>query len=288
MFVGKKASDVKVLALYRNGKRTALNIDFPVVENRPSETKPHRVLLVPPLPLSNIPEDIDSVVLENLDGMMNAMEIDVCFRRSSVCLTPIKCSLSPKGYVANVRKGGNISVSSEYYERRRIPCGVLTVSDKGSRGEREDVSGPALVSRCRDDGFEVVRYDIVPDEVTLIQNAVQRWIREGVLLILTTGGTGLSRRDVTPEALRSISDLEVPGIGETMRRQSLHFTPMAALSRSGAFVSENCLIIALPGSERGAVQSYEVISATIRHAVEIRNGWTDECGARMNVRCRKR
>lgn len=287
MFVGKKASDVKVLALYRNGKRTALNIDFPVVENRPSETKPHRVLLVPPLPLSNIPEDIDSVVLENLDGMMNAMEIDVCFRRSSVCLTPIKCSLSPKGYVANVRKGGNISVSSEYYERRRIPCGVLTVSDKGSRGERHDTSGPALVSRCREDGFEVVRYEVVPDEVEVIQSAVRRWIREGVLLIVTTGGTGLSRRDVTPEALRSLSTVEVPGIGEMIRSQSLQYTPMAALSRCGGFVSESCLIIALPGSERGAVQSYEIISATLRHAVEIRNGWAEECGSTVNAASRK-
>ncbi len=118
---------------------------------------------------------------------MNILDMDICFEHSSVCLTTAERSSFPDGYVARIKKGGILSVSSECYGRKRISCGVLTVSDKGSRGEREDTSGPALVSKCRDDGFDVVRYEIVADEVTLIGNVVRRWIQEGVLLVLTTG-----------------------------------------------------------------------------------------------------
>lgn len=287
MFLGKKACDVKVLALYGKGRRNAIKMNFPDIEGRPSKTNAHRVFLAPPVPISEIPEDIDCIVLENLGEMMNVLETDICFKRSSVCLTITECSSCPQGYFAYVLKGGSIFVSGEYCGRKRFPCGVLTVSDKGSRGEREDSSGPALISRCRSDGFEVVRHEIVPDDAAVIQSTVRHWIEDGVVLIVTTGGTGLSRRDVTPEALRSLSAVEVPGIGETIRSQSLQYTPMAILSRCGGFVSENCLIIALPGSERGAVQSYEIISATLRHAVEIRNGWAGECGSIVNVANRK-
>ena len=287
MFFGKKAYDVRVLALYANRRRDVLRMEFPEINVQPSNAKTHRVLLVPPVPLSDIPKDIDCIVLENLASMTNVLETDICFKRSSVCLISTDRSSSPQGYLAKVQKGGSVFVSGEYFERKRIHCGVLTVSDKGSRGEREDASGPSLVSKCRDDGFEVLRYEIVPDEVAVIRSTVRRWIGEGISLILTTGGTGLSPRDVTPEALRSISSIEVPGIGETIRRQSLQYTPMAILSRCGGFVSENCLIIALPGSERGAVQSYEIISTTLRHAVEIRNDWAGECGSIKNIANRK-
>jgi molybdenum cofactor synthesis domain-containing protein len=287
MFLGKKACEVKILALYGYGRRAVVKMDFAKIEEPHSKTKAKRVLLVAPVPISDIPEDVECIVLENPGGMMNVPEADICFRHSSVCLTTTERSSSPQGYFADVLKSGSIYVSGAYYARKRVPCGVLTVSDKGSRGERHDTSGPALVSRCREDGFEVVRYEVVPDEVEVIQSAVRRWIREGVLLIVTTGGTGLSRRDVTPEALRSLSTVEVPGIGEMIRSQSLQYTPMAALSRCGGFVSESCLIIALPGSERGAVQSYEIISATLRHAVEIRNGWAEECGSTVNAASRK-
>lgn len=160
---------------------------------------------------------------------------------------------------------------------RVIRAGVLTVSDKGARGEREDTSGPALCDLLTARGVQVVCRDIVPDEAGAISGRIREWIeKENLQLVLTTGGTGLSPRDVTPDALLKMADRVVPGIGELMRAASLKHTPNAPLSRGIAVTAGGCLIVALPGSRRGATQCFEAICPSLRHAVEILNGWSGE------------
>jgi len=152
-----------------------------------------------------------------------------------------------------------------------IRAAVLTISDKGSEGERIDTAGPALQGLLKAAGAEVVHTAIVPDEVGAISDMVKRWAVE-MHLILTTGGTGLSMRDVTPEALTGIADRTVPGFGELMRAESLKHTPNAPLSRGLAVTCGKCLVVALPGSERGARQCFAAIQPALRHAVDILNG----------------
>jgi molybdenum cofactor synthesis domain-containing protein len=157
-------------------------------------------------------------------------------------------------------------------EKSVIRAAVLTVSDRGSRGEREDTAGPALRGLLEAlEGVEVVERDIVPDERETIAARLRQWA-PSVDLILTTGGTGLSDRDVTPEALSEVADRVVPGLGELMRAESLKHTPNAPLSRALAVTLGRCLIAALPGSERGARQCFEAIRPSLRHAVDTLQG----------------
>lgn len=155
---------------------------------------------------------------------------------------------------------------------------VLTVSDKGSRGERVDTAGPELERLAFLQGCVTEERKIVPDDPDAIREAVCAWAAKGINLILTTGGTGLSPRDNTPEALLSIADKFVPGFGEMMRMQTLKYTPRAFLTRSLAVVRGASLIIAFPGSRRGASQCFEAVSGGLRHAVEILIGASSECG----------
>lgn len=158
-----------------------------------------------------------------------------------------------------------------------VRAGVLTVSDKGARGEREDTAGPALRDLLKAWGADVVCRDVVPDESDAILGRIREWTdSENLQLILTTGGTGLSPRDVTPGALLRIADRTVPGIGELMRAESLKHTPNAPLSRGLAVTVGGCLIVALPGSKRGAEQCFEAILPSLRHAVDILNSWSHE------------
>ena len=151
--------------------------------------------------------------------------------------------------------------------------GILTISDKGSRGERQDVSGQAIRdSLSLVDSF-VAKYEVVPDERDVIANKLASWADEGsVDIILTTGGTGLSQRDVTPEATMSILDKVVPGFTEAMRAKTFGLTPMAMLSRAVAGIRGKCLIINLPGSPEAVRQCLGVILPVIPHAVEIIRG----------------
>lgn len=156
--------------------------------------------------------------------------------------------------------------------------GILTVSDKGSRGERADISGPVIrdivssVLECRVD-----EYEIIPDEKDLIANKLAEWSDEGkVDVIFTTGGTGLAARDVTPEATLAVIDKEVPGIPEAVRAGTLSKAPMAMLSRSVAGVRKNTLIINMPGSPKAVKEYLEVIVPVISHAVEIIRGIVTE------------
>ncbi len=159
-----------------------------------------------------------------------------------------------------------------------MKVGILTVSDKGARGEREDRSGPAVRELVESAGGEVVRAALVPDEPEAIRDVLVAWSEEAVELILTTGGTGFSPRDRTPEATKAVLDREAPGIAEAMRRAGAESTPTAILSRAVAGIRKASLIINLPGSERGARESLAAVLPVLVHGVEILSGAVSECG----------
>ncbi len=151
-----------------------------------------------------------------------------------------------------------------------IRVGVLTVSDRSWNGVRDDLSGPALVKLIEDTGWEVSLKSIVPDEIKLIQETLVAWCDEVNLdVILTTGGTGFSPRDVTPEATTGILDRLAPGLVEAMRASSLKVTPHAMLSRAVAGTRGSSVIINLPGSPKAAVENLQAIIGVLPHAVQL-------------------
>jgi len=158
-----------------------------------------------------------------------------------------------------------------------LNVGILTISDKGSYGQRHDESGEVIRDSLSPSDSHVIKYEIIPDEVDIISRKLAEWADEGQLdIIITTGGTGLSQRDVTPEATLSIVDKVVPGFAEAMRVKTLNTTPMAMLSRATAGVRGQCLIINLPGSPKAVGECLEVILPAIPHAVEIIKGEVTE------------
>ena len=158
-------------------------------------------------------------------------------------------------------------------------AGILTISDKGSRGERQDESGEAIREIISHIDVSIVNYDIIPDEKELIVQKLVKWADEDNLdMIVTTGGTGLSPRDVTPEATLAVVDKIVPGFAEAMRAESLKNTPMAMLSRAVVGTRGKCLIINLPGSPKAVRECLEVILPALPHAVETLKGQAGECG----------
>ena len=151
--------------------------------------------------------------------------------------------------------------------------GILTISDKGWRGERQDVSSQAIRESLSLVESYVVKYEVVPDEKDVIADKLASWADEGdVDVIITTGGTGLSQRDVTPEATLSIVDKVVPGFAEAMRAKTFSLTPMAMLSRAVAGIRGKCLIINLPGSPEAVWECLSIVLPVIPHAVEIIKG----------------
>ncbi|HEX5368483.1 MAG TPA: MogA/MoaB family molybdenum cofactor biosynthesis protein [Dehalococcoidia bacterium] len=154
-----------------------------------------------------------------------------------------------------------------------IRAGVLTVSDKGSRGERVDTAGPAVAAMLREAGMEVVETAVIADIRWEIAPLLKRWADEvQIELILTTGGTGLSPRDVTPEATLDVAERQVPGIAEVMREEGRKSTHLAALSRAVVVTRGHSLIVNLPGSERGARESLQAVLELLPHAVELLQG----------------
>jgi molybdenum cofactor biosynthesis protein B len=151
---------------------------------------------------------------------------------------------------------------------------VVTISDGAFHGKREDKSGPALVGLLSRADFEVDDPQVVPDEVERITEAVMTAVARGVDLVVTTGGTGLGPRDVTPQALSSLIDYEVPGLGEAMRRAGAGSTPMAIISRSMAGVRGRTMIISVPGSTNGATESLEAVMPVVAHAIQLLQGDT--------------
>ena len=148
--------------------------------------------------------------------------------------------------------------------------GVITVSDRSSRGEREDSSGPALTRLIQAEGWSIAKQEIIPDDESAIRETLIEWADSNDLdVILTTGGTGFSPRDVTPEATRAIIDREAPGLAEAMRAESLKITPHAMLSRIVTGIRKKTLIVNLPGSPKGAVENLQVILPVLPHAIQL-------------------
>lgn len=155
---------------------------------------------------------------------------------------------------------------------------VITMSDKGSRGERDDTSGAALKELLTGKGYKLCHYSIVPDIVDNIVSAVTSAIADDQAdLVLTTGGTGVSPTDVTPEAMNHLFDKELPGIAEAMRAASLLITPRAVLSRGRAGIRNRSLIINLPGSKKAALENIAVVMPALDHAIEKIKGSTKDC-----------
>lgn len=151
----------------------------------------------------------------------------------------------------------------------QINVGIITISDRASRGLYDDLGGPALKAAAQDYGWKLVAEALVADEKRDIQRAIREQITQGCHLVLTTGGTGVAVRDVTPEAVREIALRELPGFGEVMRAESLKITPNAILSRNLAVVVDKSLVICLPGKPSGAVECLRFVARAIPHCVEV-------------------
>jgi molybdopterin adenylyltransferase len=151
----------------------------------------------------------------------------------------------------------------------QIQAGIITISDRASRGLYDDLGGPALKKAAIGYGWSIAAETLVPDEKTDIQRAIREQINKGCQLVLTTGGTGVALRDVTPEAVREIATRELPGFGEMMRMESMKITPNAILSRNLAVVVEKTLVICLPGKPSGAVECLGFVVRAIAHCVEV-------------------
>lgn len=151
-----------------------------------------------------------------------------------------------------------------------VRCAVLTISDRSFSGQREDSSGPILVQKAREAGWEVVATNIVPDDFETIRNSLIDWCdQDKADIILTTGGTGFSGRDITPEATQTVIQRFAPGLAEAMRQKSLEKTPHAMLSRGVAGIRSRSLIINLPGSPKAAAENLDVVIPVITHAVAL-------------------
>lgn len=154
----------------------------------------------------------------------------------------------------------------------KITASVLTISDRSSKGIRQDESGPKIIELLTKNDFEIVNYEIVPDEISVISKKLTEWIdQEKSMLVFTTGGTGFAPRDNTPEATRKILEKETPGISEYIRNKSIEKTPHAILSRGVSGISKKTLIINLPGSPKAACESIEFILTIIPHAIALIN-----------------
>lgn len=165
-------------------------------------------------------------------------------------------------------------------ESEKYRVGVLTMSDKGSRGDRVDESGDLALRMLREQNFDIAAKSIVPDRQEDIINTLIDWCDNKKLsLIVTSGGTGLSPTDVTPQAMSKVIEFEVPGIAEAMRAASLLKTPHAMISRAMAGVRGRCLIINLPGSPRGVRENLEVVFPALQHALSKLSGDTADCAS---------
>jgi molybdopterin adenylyltransferase len=159
----------------------------------------------------------------------------------------------------------------------QIQVGIITISDRASAGDYDDLGGPALKQVAQKIGWQVLAEAIVPGEMAQIQETIRSFASQGCGLVLTTGGTGIASRDVTPEAIRAMMRVELPGFGEVMRAESMRITPNAILSRNLAAVVEQALVIALPGKPSGAVECLSFVQGAIPHGVALAQGTPTSC-----------
>ncbi|HJX98198.1 MAG TPA: MogA/MoaB family molybdenum cofactor biosynthesis protein [Chthoniobacterales bacterium] len=151
----------------------------------------------------------------------------------------------------------------------QIVCGIITISDRASAGDYKDLGGPALKEFSQKNAWQVLCEAVIPDDAKKIQETVRSFSKQGCGLILTTGGTGIALRDVTPEAIRAIMRVELPGFGEVMRAESMKITPNAIISRNLAAVVDDSLVIALPGKPSGAIECLGFVIGAIPHGVAV-------------------
>ena len=151
----------------------------------------------------------------------------------------------------------------------KIKVGIISVSDRATKGIYDDAGGPALKDAADNYGWIVIAESVVPDEIVDIQRALREFVNKGCHMILTTGGTGVAERDVTPEAVREMAIRELPGFGEVMRIESMKITPNAILSRNMAAVIDSTLVICLPGKPKGAVECLSFVEGAIPHCVKV-------------------
>ncbi|MBN2040027.1 MAG: MogA/MoaB family molybdenum cofactor biosynthesis protein [Spirochaetes bacterium] len=163
-----------------------------------------------------------------------------------------------------------------------ITIAIITVSDRSSRGERTDLSGPEIRKWAEGKNYKIVSEMIVPDEIDDIKNEIIRVSDKGYNVVFTTGGTGFAPRDVTPEATKAVIDREAPGFAEAMRAKSLEITPNAMLSRAASGIRKRTLIINLPGSPKAVKENLMFIEKAIPHAVDLVKGEVTDCGKPSN------
>ena len=193
------------------------------------------------------------------------------------------CIMPREGVFARVLKGGSIHVGDDMEivpreGKRPYQAAVITLSDKGSRGEREDKSGPAIVSRLEKSGYEVAEAFILPDDRAALKHHLMRLADQRQLdVIMTTGGTGFSERDITPEATKEVATKDAPGIAEAIRAYSMTITKRAMLSRGASVIRNKTIIINLPGSPKACEESLDCILDTLSHGIDILRGETGEC-----------
>jgi molybdopterin adenylyltransferase len=159
----------------------------------------------------------------------------------------------------------------------QMQVGIITISDRASAGEYVDLGGPVLKEATRNAGWQVLSEAVVPDDAKRIQETIHSFSQQGCGLILTTGGTGIGQRDVTPEAIRAIMRVELPGFGEVMRAESMKITPNSILSRSLAAIVDLSLVIALPGKPSGAVECLGFVQGAIPHGVALAQRTPTSC-----------
>jgi molybdenum cofactor synthesis domain-containing protein len=262
-----RSEDAFVVYLHRNAKGlSAIN------------GSPGKIVFLPPGTPSAAEDDDLHVILSGFSNIEEGMLLKAVDDEEECLLRAVRCS--PASCDAEVLRSGFVTLSQKFLTLRPLSVGILTISDKGSKGERIDTAGPALEELVLDIGGIVRQRDIVPDEKDIIAGTIKKWIDEDDChLVLTTGGTGLAARDVTPEAILSIGSRVVPGIGEAMRALTWQNAPTAILTRGLAVTRGESLVVSFPGSERGARECFGAVAPALRHAVEILRNWEKDCGS---------
>lgn len=193
------------------------------------------------------------------------------------------CIMPREGVFTEVLVGGDIKVGDEVImippeENRPFTAAIITVSDKGSKGERVDESGPVIEKMLKEAGYDVKEMLVIPDEQNVIAHQLSRLAdQRQINLILTTGGTGFAVRDVTPEATISVCEKMAPGIAEAVRANSMKYTPRAMLSRAAAGIRKGSLIVNLPGSPKAVTETLEFLIPNVEHGLQILKGTASEC-----------
>lgn len=191
------------------------------------------------------------------------------------------CIMPREGVFAKVLRGGVLKAGDSLEiteEKLPLDAAIITASDKGSTGERQDTSGDKVEEMLKEAGYTIFDRTILPDEQSELEAKMKEYADKGVALVVTTGGTGFSERDVTPEATLAVCDRLTPGIPEAMRALSMKITPRAMLSRAQAGIAKRTLIVNLPGSRKAVEECLGFILSSLQHGIEILHGDAGECG----------